>query len=85
MAKKVLVLLVLPLQGNVYQPGQVVEFDDKLAKSLDGSVDANPDTVAYHVGQGVQIIKHTPTEAEIERIASVDAVSSDSAATPEAQ
>jgi hypothetical protein len=72
MAKKARILVALHLEGNLYQPDQVVEFDDKLAKVLekDGHVDTNAAAVADSVERlGAKLLRHAPTGAEVQRIA----------------
>lgn len=72
MAKKARVIAVLHMDGNTYQPNQVIEFDDKAAKELQlqGAIDTDPDAVAYCIKElSVQVIRHAPTEDEAARIA----------------
>lgn len=72
MAKKARVLVGFHLEGNFYQPDQVVEFDDKLAKSLekDGAIDSAVAAVTDSVERlGVKPVKHAMTDAEAARLA----------------
>lgn len=68
MSKTVRVLVTFFLDGQEYQPNNVLELDDKTAKSLekDSSVDSTPEAVAYCVEQlGAKVIKHIAADAEV--------------------
>ena len=72
MSKKVRILVGAQFEGRAYEPNQVVEFDDKMAKVLEkeGMVDSTAEAVAYCTGDlGVQSFKHESMADEEARVA----------------
>ena len=45
--KKARVLVLVQIDGVTYQPGDVVEVDDRALFTLRASLDAHPEAVAY--------------------------------------
>ena len=68
MAKQARILSAVELDGQTYQPNQVVEFSDKTAKALnaDGQVDTDPASVAYCINDlGAVAVKHATAETDL--------------------
>jgi uncharacterized small protein (DUF1192 family) len=77
MPKQARILVDTYLDGQIYKPGQVVEFDNETAKALAtaGNIDLDRGAVLYCVDElKVQLIKHAITPEEIARIEADSAV-----------
>jgi hypothetical protein len=75
MAKQARILTTVELDGQTYQPNQIVEFTDKTAKALhtDGQVDTDPAAVAYCTKElGIVVIKHIAVEVAAESESAAD-------------
>lgn len=69
MPKQLRILADTVVDGVTYKPNQVVELDDKVAKSIEasGAADSNKDAVAYCINDlGAQVINHAEAIAKAE-------------------
>lgn len=67
MAKQARILVDVYLEGQIYTPDQVVEFDDKIAKFLaqEGRIDLAREAVLYCVDAlGAKPVKHAAAGQE---------------------
>lgn len=65
--KKVRILVDAVIDGQIYKPNQVVDFDDGKAKVVvkAGQGDDSKEAVQYALGQpGAEVVTHTVLEAE---------------------
>ena len=66
MAKKIVrILRQLPVEGVLYQPDQLVSFEEKEAAQYvaAGAADDSKESVAYCKGKGVDVVPHKSAEA----------------------
>ena len=71
MPKQARILVDTYLDGQIYKPDQVVEFDNETAKALAaaGNIDLDRGAVLYCVDElKVQMVKHAITPEEIARV-----------------